>query len=194
MNYESKAPSRVILFLVQFLMVVSIACCFAGAYMGLTYTYPMLTGSYQDAAKGGIGDPASALYNAGLEAYRSNKFRYAETYLKEASEKVVNREGIVPENKKSLAAEIKFLLGNTLVKSKQKDQAVQAYKEALRLNPAHLYAKYNLELLTAPKENPPDAPGKGQGQGNEPGQEPGKEPGQEEPSDGAGKDPPMRGI
>jgi Ca-activated chloride channel family protein len=48
-----------------------------------------------------------------------------------------------------------YNLGNTLLQSKQYDQAIKEYEEALKIKPSDEAAKFNLELAKKLKEEPP---------------------------------------
>jgi tetratricopeptide (TPR) repeat protein len=134
-----------------------------GIYALWSHSVPMLNGKYRDAAESYVGDHAVALYDAGLQQYQAEEFEGAIKTLTDAYNKCLGPQGVVDDEKRKLAAEIKFLTGNALVKSKKLSKAVEAYKETLRLEPNHLYAKYNLELLQQMNG------GKGPGEGDEPG-------------------------
>jgi tetratricopeptide (TPR) repeat protein len=134
-----------------------------GIYSLWTHSLPMLNGEFRSAAESYTGDRAVALYDAGLQQYQAEEFEGAVKVLTNAYNECLGPQGVVDDDKRKLAAEIKFLTGNALVKSEKLSKAVEAYKEALRLEPNHLYAKYNLELLQQMNG------GKGPGDGGEPG-------------------------
>lgn len=129
-------------------MVAILAGAFSlwGGYRFVTYTVPMLEGDYIRAAEGG-GDRASALYDAGLKAYENEDYKSAKDHFTKAQSALTDEAGGMPDSKKALAAQIQFSLGNTYFRQKQLKLAAEAYKQSLRLDPANLEAKYNLELL-----------------------------------------------
>lgn len=185
-------------------MAVSVIVLVYGLWLGLFVAIPMLNGNYEFASGTLGGDSAEALYDDALVKYKmlkeddknppdSQKMQVRsfgrggspeDQILKQlgaAFTALVGAEGgQVPESRRVLASEIKFLAGNVLLRQKQWEQARDAYREALRLNPQHLYAKYNLEML----ESGGGSGGAGTGPNGEPGNQ---------PSNGSGK-PPRKGI
>ncbi len=127
-----------------------------------TLSIPMLTQNYHIPAETGIGDTSYALYDVGLDRYKAEKYSDAVKALTEAYNLCLGPQGVVEGDKQTLAAESKFLIGNALVRSKQLSKAAEAYKECLRIDPNHLYAKYNLEKLQSMNG------GKGPSQADEP--------------------------
>jgi tetratricopeptide (TPR) repeat protein len=123
------------------------------AYMWATYSIPMLKGKYESAARSMLGEKEFALYDAGLEAYSDHDYQRAIKLLGQAFTETANSDGEIPKSRENHASEIKFLIGLSQQKSKQPKQAIESYKEALRLNPNHSYAKYNLEMLLQPDPN-----------------------------------------
>lgn len=70
----------------------------------------------------------------------------------------------------SLAADAHFNLGNSFLERKSVEQAIDAYKSALRANPDHTSAKRNLEIAMRRREQESrDGGGKGQGPQNQKG-------------------------
>jgi tetratricopeptide (TPR) repeat protein len=154
---------------------VRVACIFAflfGFYMLFSNSIPMLTKDYEGAADSYVADRSLALYDAGLQRYRGGDNKGAVRVLNDAYNACLGAKGVVSDDKRKLAGDIKFLTGNALVGQKQLQQAVEAYKDALRLDPNNLYAKYNLELLQA--MNGGKGPGPGPGDDSKPGGQPGK--------------------
>lgn len=129
-------------------IVFAVLAIYAG-YRTLAYTVPMYTGNYLSAAEYGAGNESYALYNLGLEAYKAGEYDAAKKILTQGYSKLTESESgsINSDSMKRLGAELQFMLGNTALKQKQPKVAIEAYKQALRLNPNHLAAKYNLELL-----------------------------------------------
>lgn len=143
-----------------------------GFYMLFFNSIPMLNENFDGAADSYFIDRPLALYDAGLQRYRDEDYKGAATILNDAYNACLGAQGVVSDDKRKLAGTIKFLTGNTLVMQKQLQQAVEAYKEALRLDPTNLDAKYNLELLQ--QMNGGKGPGSGQDGDGPPGTQPGK--------------------
>jgi len=75
-------------------------------------------------------------YNAGAAAYQAGDFAKAENYFKEA-------EGTAPPALKNAA---RYNRGNALFRQERLPDAIEAYKNALRLNPGDEDARYNLSV------------------------------------------------
>lgn len=118
-----------------------------GLYMLFSYSVPMLKGNYGSASNSYAADRCVSLYDTGLQFYQAEEYKPATLALTDAYNACLGPQGLVSDEHRKLAANIKFLTGNALVYQKQLKQAVEAYKEALRLDPDNLEAKYNLELL-----------------------------------------------
>lgn len=131
------------------MVIVSAVVAIYGTYRTLAYTVPMYTGNYLSAAESGAGDESFALYNLGLQAFEAKEYDAAKEIFTKGYSKLTETEAgtINSDSKKKLGAELQFMLGNTALRQKQVKVAIEAYKAALRLNPNHLAAKYNLELL-----------------------------------------------
>lgn len=155
---------------------LSIIGVLVGFYMLFFNSIPMLNGNFHGAAESYFIDRPLALYDAGLQRYRDEDYKGAVTILNDAYNACLGAQGVVSDDKRKLAGTIKFLTGNALVKQKQLQQAVEAYKEALRLDPSNLDAKYNLELLQQMNggKGPGSGPGEGDGKDGPPGTQPGK--------------------
>ncbi len=80
-------------------------------------------------------DPIVPDYNLGTALYKQKKYdKAAENFLSVA--------GKTDENK--VKADAYYNLGNTLLEAKKIDEAIAAYKTALKYNPSDMDAKYNL--------------------------------------------------
>jgi Ca-activated chloride channel family protein len=77
-------------------------------------------------------------YNAANSHYRLEDYEQAQKELEQA---LVNEESLQDLDQSSF-----YNLGNTFFQAGQFEMAIEAYKEALRLNPGDLEAKQNLEL------------------------------------------------
>lgn len=91
-----------------------------------------------------ISDPDNPAvhYNIGDALYKLQDYEQADTEFKKAA---------ASENK-ALSGAAYYNLGNTAFRRDKRDEAVEYYKKALKLNPSDADAKYNLEyLLYQPK-------------------------------------------
>jgi tetratricopeptide (TPR) repeat protein len=80
-------------------------------------------------------DPVVPDYNLGTALYKQEKYdKAAENFLSVA--------GKTDENK--VKADAYYNLGNTFLQAKKLDEAIAAYKTALKYNPQDMDAKYNL--------------------------------------------------
>jgi len=144
-----------------------------GLYQLFTYSLPMALGNYPVAYRSASADRAMVLYDAGLAAYREGDYDSARKLLVEAYSACTGSSGQISESKQKLASQVQFLLGNALYKTKKSKPAIEAWKQALRLDPTNLYAKYNLELLQSNNggaaSDSPDSPGGSGGGGGKKG-------------------------
>ncbi|MBL8151318.1 MAG: tetratricopeptide repeat protein [Blastocatellia bacterium] len=94
--------------------------------------------------------PASLQTNLACALYRLGRYSEAIAELQKALQS-----GLQPAQ----AARAYYNLGNCYYSSKQRAEAIEAYKAALRLRPDDNLAKYNLEVaLKQPEPPPPDPP------------------------------------
>lgn len=155
-------------------------------------------------------------YNLGLSAYEQENLQLAnaafdrsiQAYKSESRAGWVHR-FIYPEPSRELAALAYFHKAKVLLRARQVEPAVEAFKESLRLNAGNGYAgiplsdaqrleaqaevvKYDLELLfkNQPQQGEGQGKGKGKpqkgdGKGNQqvPGDQPGSQPGKGKPDD-----------
>jgi Ca-activated chloride channel homolog len=85
-------------------------------------------------------------FNAGAAAYQSGDFRRAEREFSESAE--VSKDP-------RLKAAAHYNRGNALFRQQAWDEAIEAYKAGLRINPSDEDAKYNLGVALRAKANPP---------------------------------------
>lgn len=152
--------------------IAAILAVLLGIYTLWTYSLPMFAGSYEYAADSmsPAAERAVSMYDAGLQRYQAKDYKGAVKVLTEAYNATLGPQGVVEGDQRKFASDIKFLTGNALVQDKQLGQAVEAYKDALRLDPNNLYAKYNLEMLQQMNggKGPGEGDGDGDGKGNQP--------------------------
>lgn len=129
---------------VRILCVIGLA---VGLYLCVFYSVPMQQQKYADAADAFMSDQGVVLYDLALQRYQEEEFADTIEVAEKAYNACISKEGIVDPDRVLLAANIKFLAGNAMVKAKQLKNAVDAYKQSLRLNPNNFEAKYNLEWL-----------------------------------------------
>lgn len=137
-----------------------------GLYRLAYYTVPMLSGDYVTASGAGVGDKAIALYNAGLDAYQQHNYDAAKKLLTEGYSACTNSRGEMDNSRTELAAKLQFELGLTYEQLEKPKSAIEAYKQALLLDPTNLAAKYNLERLQSQEggsggPGDPNSPGGG---------------------------------
>lgn len=110
-------------------------------------------GHYADAMKlyddALVDQPNSSIlhFNSGDAAYATGDFEKAQKEFDEAG-----RSALLP-----LQAASQYNLGNTLFRQQKWNEAIEAYKQTLRLNPKDENAKYNLGLAMNLLRNPPKA-------------------------------------
>jgi tetratricopeptide (TPR) repeat protein len=161
----------------------------------VNYTLPLYIGDPVSAAQSAYGDPVVAYYNASLASYKAGDFDAAVTAASQAYSKLTAEKGSIAQTDRvqKQAGDIQFLLGLCREKTKQPTLAIDAYEQALRHNPNHLAAKYNLERLLKPQGGGgAGGPGDGKG-GQQPGQRPGGEKPGQQPGGGASHQP-KKGI
>lgn len=142
-----------------------------GVYRLFAYSLPMQMGSYYEASQSEAGDKGVALYDAALQEFNAEHFDTAQQLLVMSYSALTEQKESQSAIDEKMAARVQFLLGVVNEKTNKTQPAIEAYKMALRHNPDHMEAKYNLERLMA-------TGGKGQGNG---------------PGDGDGNGPPSSG-
>lgn len=176
--------------LLQVLMSLFLVGLAIDCYYVVSYCLPVHESDYEFAAGSFMADSGATLYDAALVAYDNENYAECVRLLNAAGEYLHDSAGNPLERKRMLAADIQFLLGNVLAKNKQIGQAKEAYQAALRLNPDHRYAKYNLELLARPQLGGDGGGGAGSGDGEGDGEP--EDP--KDPSKGKNPGSPNKGI
>lgn len=142
-----------------------------GAWRLLSYSLPMYQEDFPAAAEYKNGNVALALYDAGLQAFKDGDFDGAQELLTKAYSAMTEEKQSLTQAAlgvdHKLAAQVQFLLAVTLERKKQKFMAIEAYQQALRHDPSHMEAKYNLERLLMARggQGAGEGDGKGDGQG-----------------------------
>ena len=85
-----------------------------------------------------VPEMAEPHYNAANSHYRMEDYQQAQQEIEQAL--------VGEESQEALDQSSYYNLGNTFFQAQQFEPAIEAYKEALRLNPDDLQAKQNLEL------------------------------------------------
>ena len=85
-----------------------------------------------------VPEMAEPHYNAANSHYRMEDYQQAQQEIEQAL--------VGEESQQALDQSSYYNLGNTFFQAQQFEPAIEAYKEALRLNPDDLQAKQNLEL------------------------------------------------
>lgn len=141
------------------LRVVCLLVVILGTYKGCTFTVPLQYGDPRGAVGSMMGDDAMANYDIALAYYNAQRYDDASDHIKAAFNALINERGEMAPEDKLRGAQIQFLAGLIYERAKQPRQAVDAYKDALRLDPTHKYAKYNLERLLQPNGGGAGGPG-----------------------------------
>lgn len=163
MNHNYEKPATMTYRVALLLFILATVAMLFGFYRVFFYSVPMQMGHWHDAADSRVlrSEKANALYNMALAA-ESKLPQAASLYFNLALAQLVDKQGIIQPEDKPLAAEITFRLGNCLVLQRNVEGAKEAYRNALRLDPGHLDAKLNLELLTDNRNNKNNSPSKGE--------------------------------
>lgn len=169
MKQENTDLLRHKLTVARLLRVLCLMVLILGTYKACTFTAPLQYGDPRGAVGSLMGDDAMANYDVALKMYRDKRYRHAAEFAKSAQNALINEQGEMAEADKLRGAQILFLSGLIYEEQEEYSQAVDAYKEALRLDPTHKFAKYNLERLLQPGKSPGKAPGDGNGKDNKKG-------------------------
>ncbi len=125
-----------------------IACAFGYGFYGLyTYVIPLQKGDLVGAMESRVADRSEVLINGACDAYEQGKFDDAAMILELALEKLVDKSGRFDLANSAKLESVFFMLGKCYHLQEKFDKAIQNYEDTLRLNPNHLPAKYNLEMI-----------------------------------------------
>lgn len=149
-------------------LALSLAIAFAfgyGFYGLFTYALPLSKNDFRQAMSSVVADETEVLINGAAQEYEQGNYEDATKALELALDKMVTKSGQHKLQDRWKLERVYFLLGKSYHRQKQFDKAAENYKETLRLNPNHLFAKYNLEMLEPPPSSggnggTPPAPGK----------------------------------
>jgi len=141
---------RKALFLGKLLVSLLIAGSFGIGYYGLhTYALPMSHDNLRQARISAVADQTEVLLNGAAKAYEEGRVDEAAKVLELNLELLVDKTGRYEASNSWKLERIYFLLGKCYHRMEVFDKARSNYEDTLRLNPAHLAAKYNLEMLNA---------------------------------------------
>jgi Ca-activated chloride channel homolog len=106
----------------------------AGDYEGASENFKSASGNKER---------PDALFNLGNSKYKQGDFEEAARHFQKSADAAIDPK---------LKSKSYFNLGNSLLEDKKADEAIDAYKEAIRLNPADSDAKNNLLLARQVKQ------------------------------------------
>ena len=151
MNKIAKSLGRLALSL-------AIAAAFGYGFYGLcTYVLPLSQDNFGNARSSLVADPTEVFLNGAAKAYdqsllpdgKVDKARLAEAtkVLELELDLLISKSGRYNLMDRSKLTRVYFLLGKCYQRQEKADKAIESYENTLRLDPTHLPAKYNLEML-----------------------------------------------
>ena len=151
MNKFAKSLGRLALSL-------AIAGAFGYGFYGLvTYVLPLSQDNFGNARSSLVADPTEVFLNGAAKAYdesllpngKVDKARLAEAtkVLEMEVDLLISKSGRYNLTDRNKLTRVYFLLGKCYQRQKKADKAIESYENTLRLDPTHLPAKYNLEML-----------------------------------------------
>ncbi len=146
--------------LARVLRVLCLVIFCLGLYKSVSFVAPLQFGDPRGAIGSRMGDDAMANYDVALAMYKAKRYERANDYAKAAYNALQNERGELSRDDELRASQIQFLTGLICEGAEQYREAVDAYKQALRLDPTNKYAKYNLERLLQPSGGAGGGPGK----------------------------------
>lgn len=134
----------------RFLLSIFVVATFSyGFYGTFSYVIPMAQGDLRHARTSAVKDQSEILINGAQKAYEEGNLKEATKVLELALEELVDMSGRYDIANQSKLEDVHFLLGKCYHLQEKYDKAIEGYVETLRLNPDHLPAKYNLEMIVS---------------------------------------------
>jgi hypothetical protein len=135
-------------FMGKLMLSLTVALAFGYGFYGITtYVYPLSHDNYRQAMTSPVADDTEVLLNGAEQAYEQGRTGEAARVLELELEKLVDKSGRSEVKNKWKLERVYFLLGKCYQRQEQFGKARENYIETLRLNPNHLPAKYNLEMI-----------------------------------------------
>lgn len=137
----------------RLLVSLGVALTFAYGYYGLrTYVLPLSNDDLVQARQSLVADESEILINGAARAYEQKHFEESVKVLELALERLLDKSGRYRALDTYKLERAYFLLAKTYQKLEKDDKAISNYEDTLRLNPWHVPAKYNLEMLQQKKK------------------------------------------
>ncbi len=129
-------------------LALLVAFSFGYGYYGLyTYALPLSKDNFRQAMTSKVADESEVLIQGAAKAYDEERYSEVSKVLELALEKLIDKGGRYKAADADKLVRVFFLLGKTFHKQEEFGKAIMNYEETLRLNPQHLPAKYNLEMI-----------------------------------------------
>lgn len=130
------------------LLSLAIALAFGYGFYGLfTYALPLSQDNFRQARTSIVADETEILLNGAARAYDEGRLDEATKVLELELEKLIDKGGRYNRADHWKLERVYFLLGKAYHRQEKFDKAIQNYEDTLRMNPSHLPAKYNLEMI-----------------------------------------------
>ncbi len=132
----------------RLLLSLAIALAFGYGFYGLfTYALPMSQDNLRQARTSYVADQTEILLNGAAKAYDEKRLDEVTKVLELELEKLIDKGGHYSRTDRWKLERVYFLLGKAYQIQEKYDKAIQNYEDTLRMNPNHLPAKYNLEMI-----------------------------------------------
>jgi tetratricopeptide (TPR) repeat protein len=132
----------------RLLLSLAIALAFGYGFYGLfTYALPLAKDNFREARTSIVADQTEILLNGAAKAYDEGNLDETVRVLELELEILIDKSGRYNLANRWKLERVYFLLGKAYQKQEKFDKAVQNYEDTLRMNPNHLPAKYNLEMI-----------------------------------------------